>query len=75
MKTVGAIVAGVVALFLTIAQFGTAGWTRPPMLNQQHGFRGTGMDVIQTKAGAAEIKAANVAPVPAPTRPARSTRT
>ena len=65
MKTIGVIVAGVVALFLTIAQFGTAGWTRPPMVNQQHGFRGTGMDIIQTRAGAAEIKAANLAPAPA----------
>ena len=57
------VVAGVVvATFLTIAQFGTAGWDRPPILAQQHGFRGTGMDQIQSKAEAAEIKAANQAP-------------
>lgn len=65
MKTLLLVAAAVVAAFLTIAQFGTAGWTRPPILAQQHGFRGTGMDQIQTKAGAAALKAANVAPDPA----------
>lgn len=65
MKTL-LVVAGVVAaLFLTIAQFGTAGWTRPPILAQQHGFRGTGMDQIQTKQGASALKVANEAPAPA----------
>ena len=65
MKTLLVVAGAVVALFLTIAQFGTAGWTRPPILAQQHGFRGTGMDQIQTKAGAAALKAANIPPAPA----------
>ncbi len=62
MKTLLVVAGAVVALFLTIAQFGTAGWTKPPILAQQHGFRGTGMDQIQTKSGAAALKAANIAP-------------
>ncbi|GJE26172.1 photosynthetic reaction center cytochrome PufC [Methylobacterium organophilum] len=65
MRTLLVVAAGVVALFLTIAQFGTAGWTKPPILAQQHGFRGTGMDQIQTRREAEEIKAANLPPTPA----------
>ena len=65
MKTLLVVAGAVVALFLTLAQFGTAGWTRPPILAQQHGFRGTGMDQVQTRQGAAALKAANLAPAPA----------
>jgi len=65
MKTLLVVAGAVVALFLTIAQFGTAGWTHPPMVAQQHGFRGTAMDQIQTRNGAVALKAANVAPEPA----------
>ena len=31
MKTILAVVGGALALFLTIAMFGGAGWTHPPM--------------------------------------------
>lgn len=65
MRTVLGIIAGVAALLLTVAQFGTAGWTKPPILANQHGFRGTGMDQVQTKAEVAAIRDANVAPAPA----------
>lgn len=65
MKIVLAIAGAVGALFLTIAMFATAGWTRPPMVTEQTGFRGTGMDLIRTKAGNAALAAANVAPEPA----------
>jgi photosynthetic reaction center cytochrome c subunit len=60
------VVAGVtVASFLTIAMLGTAGWSLPPIAAQQHGYRGTGMDQIQTKREAAADQAANQAPAPA----------
>ncbi|MDP4021291.1 photosynthetic reaction center cytochrome PufC [Methylobacterium sp. NEAU 140] len=65
MRTVLAVGGAVIALFLTIAMFGGAGWTHPPMANEQTGFRGTGMDLIRTRAGNAELSAANVAPAPA----------
>ncbi|WP_142586019.1 photosynthetic reaction center cytochrome PufC, partial [Methylobacterium symbioticum] len=65
MRTVLGIIAGVAALLLTVAQFGTAGWTKPPILANQHGFRGTGMDQVKTKAEVAAIRDANVAPAPA----------
>lgn len=51
MKTILAVIGGALALFLTIAMFGGAGWTHPPMANKQTGFRGTGMDLIRTRAG------------------------
>lgn len=65
MKTILAVIGGALALFLTIAMFGGAGWTHPPMANKQTGFRGTGMDLIRTRAGNAALSAANVAPAPA----------
>ncbi|WP_375455443.1 photosynthetic reaction center cytochrome PufC [uncultured Methylobacterium sp.] len=65
MKIVLAIAGAVGALFLTIAMFATAGWTRPPMVTEQTGFRGTAMNLIRTKAGNAALAAANVAPEPA----------
>ena len=40
MKTILAVAGGALALFLTIAMFGGAGWTHPPMANKQTGFRG-----------------------------------
>ncbi|WP_430911942.1 photosynthetic reaction center cytochrome PufC [Methylobacterium sp. sgz302541] len=62
MKTLLALIGGVLTLFLAIAMLGTAGWTRPPLVGQQTGFRGTGMDYVQTRAGAAAKKEANAAP-------------
>jgi photosynthetic reaction center cytochrome c subunit len=65
MKTVLGIAGAVAALFLTIAMFGTAGWTRPPLAVSQNGFRGTGMDQVESRADAIEVKAENAAPAPA----------
>ncbi|GEP00060.1 photosynthetic reaction center cytochrome PufC [Methylobacterium haplocladii] len=65
MKSLLVVAGVVVAAFLTIAQFGTAGWSFPPIAAQQHGFRGTGMDQIQTKREAVALKDANQAPAPA----------
>src|SRR6476469_3282394 len=65
MKTILAVVGGALALFLTIAMFGGAGWTHPPMANKQTGFRGTDMDLISTRAGNEALAKANVAPTPA----------
>ena len=65
MRTLLAVAGAVAALFLTIAMLGTAGWTRPPMAQQQTGFRGTAMDVIETKANKAAKIEANQAPAPA----------
>lgn len=62
MKRLLTIAVGILLLFLTIAQFGTAGWTHPPILAHQNGFRGTGMDQVQTKEAAAATAAANQAP-------------
>ncbi|KQO58210.1 MULTISPECIES: photosynthetic reaction center cytochrome PufC [unclassified Methylobacterium] len=65
MKTFFTVLAGSIAFFLTIAMVGLTDWDRPPLAVQQSGFRGTAMDQIHTRAGAAETKAANVAPAPA----------
>jgi len=65
MKTILAVVGGALALFLTIAMFGGAGWTHPPMAVKQTGFRGTGMDLIRTRAGNEALSEANRAPAPA----------
>ncbi|GJD94586.1 photosynthetic reaction center cytochrome PufC [Methylobacterium iners] len=65
MKTLLAVAGAVAALFLTIAMFGTAGWTHPPLVSSQNGFRGTAMGQVENREAAAEVKAANVAPAPA----------
>ncbi len=65
MKTVLSVAGAALALFLTIAMFGGAGWTHPPMANKQLGFRGTGMDLIRTKAGNEELAETNRPPTPA----------
>ncbi|GJE61716.1 photosynthetic reaction center cytochrome PufC [Methylobacterium trifolii] len=65
MRTLLVVAGAVVALFLTIAMLGTAGWTRPPMAGQQIGYRGTGMDLIRTRAGNEALAEANQAPAPA----------
>ena len=43
-------VAGAVAVFLTVFMFATAGWDRPPIGDDQTGYRGTGMvDVVNPR--------------------------
>ena len=59
------VVAGtVLVVFLTIAMFGTSGWTSPPIVHQQNGPAGSGMHQIHTVKQAAELKAENQAPTP-----------
>lgn len=65
MKTFFTVLGASIAFFLTVAMFGTAGWDRPPLVTSQNGFRGTAMAQVETRADAAEVKAANVAPAPA----------
>ncbi|HEX8416792.1 MAG TPA: photosynthetic reaction center cytochrome PufC, partial [Methylobacterium sp.] len=65
MRVFFTVVGATIALFLTIAMFGTAGWTRPPLVSTQNGFRGTAMGQVENRSDAAEVKAANVAPAPA----------
>ncbi|AWN44196.1 photosynthetic reaction center cytochrome PufC [Methylobacterium durans] len=65
MKTLLSVAGAVVALFLTLAMFGTAGWDRPPLVTSQNGYRGTAMAQVETRADAREVKAANQAPEPA----------
>ncbi|WP_336490310.1 photosynthetic reaction center cytochrome PufC [Methylobacterium nigriterrae] len=65
MKTLLAVAGAVAALFLTIAMFGTAGWTHPPLATSQNGFRGTGMEQVENRSEAAAVKDANRAPAPA----------
>ncbi|MER2268418.1 photosynthetic reaction center cytochrome PufC [Methylobacterium oxalidis] len=62
MKTLLTVAGGVVALFLTIAMFGTAGWDRPPLVTSQNGYRGTAMAQVETRADAIAVKAENKAP-------------
>ena len=65
MRSLLVVAGAVVASFLTIAMFGTAGWSLPPIKPHQYGFRGTGMDQIQTKSAAVELADENKAPAPA----------
>ncbi|NEU11082.1 photosynthetic reaction center cytochrome c subunit [Methylobacterium sp. BTF04] len=65
MKIFFVVLGASIAFFLTVAMFGTSGWTRPPLATAQTGYRGTAMDQVHTKAGLAEVKEANVAPAAA----------
>ena len=64
MKTTGILFGAVIAFLLTFAMLFTAGWTAPPILSTQWGFRGTGMDQLTTPAVQRALKAANVLPDP-----------
>lgn len=52
----------VVAVMLTIAMLFTAGWTRPPVLTSQNGYRGTAMEQVRNPAAERKLKAANALP-------------
>jgi photosynthetic reaction center cytochrome c subunit len=64
MKNIVVGFAAVIALLLTVAMLFTAGWVHPPILSSQTGFRGLGMDQLQTPAQAKLIKIANKLPDP-----------
>ena len=59
----GLALVGVVAtVLLTFAMVFTAGWTRPPIVATQSGYRGTGLDQIASQRDIAMQKVANVLP-------------
>ncbi|BCM82445.1 photosynthetic reaction center cytochrome PufC [Methylobacterium indicum] len=64
MKLALQILGVVVAVLLTGAMFGTAGWTRPPVRSEQTGFRGTGMVQVQNPRTLAVKLEENAAPAP-----------
>jgi photosynthetic reaction center cytochrome c subunit len=68
MKLAG-IFFGVAAVLLTIAMIFTAGWSHPPIVGQQNGYRGTAMVQITTPGAQARLKAANVLPEPVENAP------
>ena len=54
----------VVAILLTFAMLFTAGWSHPPILSTQWGYRGTAMDQLTTPEAQRLLKAANALPDP-----------
>ncbi|WFT77385.1 photosynthetic reaction center cytochrome PufC [Methylobacterium sp. CB376] len=54
----------VVAVLLTGAMLGTAGWTHPPVRSEQVGYRGTGMVQVTNPRTQAALLAANTVPTP-----------
>ena len=76
MKVVAALLGVVIASLLTIAMLFTAGWTRPPIIGQQLGFRGLGMQQVTTPSAQRRLENANALPdaipMPAPEGPKAS---
>jgi photosynthetic reaction center cytochrome c subunit len=62
MRIVLTILGAIAAVLLTVAMLFTAGWTRPPVLSAQSGFRGTGMDQIANPGAVRALKLANALP-------------
>jgi photosynthetic reaction center cytochrome c subunit len=56
-----------IAALLTVAMLFTAGWSHPPILGKQIGFRGLGMDQITTERAERALRAANALPDSIPT--------
>jgi photosynthetic reaction center cytochrome c subunit len=57
-------VTGAIAVLLTGWMLGTAGWSLPPVVKDQTGYRGTGMVVIHDKNRQEKLVALNTAPPP-----------
>ena len=66
MRSIGLILGAAAAALLTVAMLFTAGWTRPPIVGTQTGYRGTAMAQITTPAAVARLKDANALPDPIP---------
>ena len=64
MKYAALSLVSVVAILLTVAMFLTAGWSHPPILSTQWGYRGTAMDQLTTPQAQRLLKAANALPDP-----------
>ena len=61
-STGAALIGVIAAVLLTIAMLFTSGWSRPPVVTSQNGFRGTAMAQITTPAAVSALKLANVLP-------------
>jgi photosynthetic reaction center cytochrome c subunit len=64
MRIAALLLSGIVATLLTFAVMFTAGWTHPPILSTQWGFRGTGMDQLITPFDKRALEQANKLPDP-----------
>jgi photosynthetic reaction center cytochrome c subunit len=62
MRLAVALLGAVVTVLLTVAMLFTAGWTHPPVVGTQIGFRGTGMNQVTTSAAIAKLEALNALP-------------
>ena len=69
MRSITLLFASVVAILLTLAMLFTAGWTRPPIVGTQTGYRGTGLNQITTPGAIQRLKAANALPEPVENAP------
>lgn len=63
-KVALSLLAVVVAALLTTAMLFTAGWTHPPVLTSQNGYRGTAMEQVRDPAVERVLKLANTLPDP-----------
>ncbi len=62
MRLAASILGVVIAVMLTIAMLFTAGWTHPPIVGRQIGYRGLAMDLISTPGAQERLKLANALP-------------
>jgi photosynthetic reaction center cytochrome c subunit len=74
MKLAATFLGVVIAVLLTIAMIFTAGWSHPPIVGQQNGYRGTGMVQITTPGAIQRLQSANVLPEPVENAPAGGDR-
>jgi photosynthetic reaction center cytochrome c subunit len=62
MRLVFALLGVAATVLLTVAMLFTAGWSHPPIVGTQIGFRGTGMDQVTTSAAVEQLEALNAMP-------------
>jgi photosynthetic reaction center cytochrome c subunit len=62
MRLVFALFGVAATVLLTVAMLFTAGWSHPPIVGTQIGFRGTGMDQVTTSAAVEQLEALNAMP-------------
>jgi photosynthetic reaction center cytochrome c subunit len=59
---IAAVFLGAIATLLTVAMLFTAGWTHPPVIGQQAGFRGLGMEQVTTPSAQRKLQQENALP-------------
>jgi len=69
MKLVATLLGVVIAALLTIAMLFTAGWSHPPIIGQQNGYRGTAMVQITTPGAMQQLQSVNALPEPVENAP------